>query len=612
LGVLDFPLDTVPQYDYGSGGARRSDAFCAYGAAPGDVTDVVERTKLMANLSKLPTGIQTFDEIRTEGYLYVDKTKYLVDLIDEGKAYVLSRPRGFGKSVTISTFDALFSGKRELFKGLHAEEFFDRPRYKVHPVVRLDMGSVIADAGPDVRRASLLRHVQESADRLGIDIGAMYAADALSEVIRRAAEKYKSRVVVLVDDFDKPILDIIHDPKEAEARRRDLNNFYVRIKAADEHVHFVFFTGTSRLANTGAFSGFNNLTDISTYERYAAMLGFTEEELLSNFDAHISATEQSLGKARDGLVEAMRDYYGGFAFNGTTMLYNPFSTLCFVSDPTFANHGFESGAHSLVARYMRDRKLTVEEFRGMEVSRHFAWHPGAIEECLPVGFLYQLGYLTLRPGRIDDHSLDYPNHEVHSGMSGLLIRNFLSEKQVVDAGVRIKSLLHECDVDGVVSEFNQLFAAIPYEDYDASAKGVVRRGRLKMEPREWLYRSMLYSFLLSIGLDVQAETHTRQGRSDMTIKFGNRVWVIEIEVAAAGEDVAKEADKALQALRDELDLKFEIIQYSEHSMEYSSRSRAITYVEINDGGGRKLFGAGISSSISKSSLRAVISAVNRL
>ena len=504
----------------------------------------------MTNLPKLPTGIQTFEEIRTDGYLYVDKTNYLVDLIDRGKVYFLSRPRRFGKSVTISTLDALFSGRRELFTGLHAEEFFDRPGYKVHPVVRLDMSDVATDEGVKALRASLLGQVQENAARLGVDVGTRASGDALSKLIKLAAQTHGSKVVVLVDEYDKPILDNMHDPKKAGRFRDVLRNFYVRIKACDAYVHFVFLTGISKFAKMGVFSALNNLVDISMDERYAAMLGYTEEELLSYFDGHIGATADRLGKSRESLVAEIRDYYDGFSFDGTTMLYNPFSTLRFFTHTAFRNYWFESGTPSFIARYMRDRKLTVEEFRGMEVSLDFASFPGEIESSTAASFLYQSGYLSLRPARYYDYSLDYPNHEVLTAMSGLLTKNLLGEKAAIGSGVFMRKYLLKGDVDGVVRQFNQLLAAIPYDDYDAAAKVAAQLEDLPMGPREWLYRSTLYSFLLGIGLDVDAEKHTSKGRSDMVVTFENRVWVIEIKVATAGEDVAKEADKAFQQIID--------------------------------------------------------------
>ena len=197
---------------------------------------------------------------------------------------------------------------------------------------------------------------------------------------------------------------------------------------------------------------------------------------------------------------------------------------------------------------MKDRKLTVEQFRGFEVSRDFASYPGEIENSTAAGFLYQSGYLSLRPGLIDDYSLDYPNREVHSAMSALLTQNLLGAESSIGSGPLMKKFLMELDAEGVVEEFNQLLAAIPYDDYAAAASGAVRRGGLRMGPGEWLYRSTLLSFLYGIGLDVEAEPHTSKGRADMLVKFRGRVWVMELKVAKKGEDAGKLADAALSQI----------------------------------------------------------------
>ena len=227
------------------------------------------------------------------------------------------------------------------------------------------------------------------------------------------------------------------------------------------------------------------------------------------------------------------------------MLYNPFSTLNFFENPTFGNYWFETGTPSFVARYMKGRNLTVEQFRGFEVSRDFASHPGEIESSTAASFLYQSGYLSLRPGLIDDYSLDYPNREVHSAMSDLLTKNLLGPEPAFSSGTLMKKFLMELDADGVVEEFNQLLAAIPYDDYSAAARVTIRREGLKIGANEWLYRSTLFSFLYGMRLDVEAETHTSKGRADMTVKFKGRVWVMELKVAKKGEDAGELADAAL-------------------------------------------------------------------
>ncbi|GHT00550.1 ATPase AAA [Synergistales bacterium] len=381
----------------------------------------------MDRLQKLPIGIQTFDKLREEGYLYVDKTKYLIDLIDRGKAYFLSRPRRFGKSLTVSTLEAIFSGKRELFKGLAAEEFFERPDYRTHPVLRIDLSQVLTGNGVDGVRESMTKITKERAEECGIDIrDATESSEALRLFIRRLYAE-RGSMAVLIDEYDKPILDFFHEPEKALEVRSILRDFYIQIKAEDASIRFVLLTGISKFSKMGVFSAMNNLRDISMTDDYATMLGYTEEELLANFGEHIDAVALDMKISREELISKIRDYYDGFSFNGEYRLYNPFSTLCFLSDRKFGNYWFNSGTPSFIARYMRDRKLTVEQFRGYEVSRDFAFAPGEIETSTAASFLYQSGYLSLRPGVLDDFSLDYPNHEVLTAMSSLLIGNIFGD-----------------------------------------------------------------------------------------------------------------------------------------------------------------------------------------
>jgi hypothetical protein len=501
----------------------------------------------MDKLLKLPIGIQTFEKLRKEGYLYVDKTRYLVDLIDNGSVYFLSRPRRFGKSLTVSTFDAIFSGKKELFKGLYAEEFFDRPDYKTHPVIRLDMSDLTTNMGADVLRASILGQVKENARRLGVTIEAAMPGDAFSNLMSRGAEKYGIDIALLIDEYDKPILDCLHDTGKAESAREVLKDFYTRIKAADRYLSFIFITGISKFSRMGVFSALNSLLDISMVKKYAAMLGYTEDELLFYFSGHLDSAAAERGEDREKLLAEIRDYYDGFSFDGETRLYNPFSTLSFFKEPRFYNYWFESGTPEFIARYMKDKKLTVEQFRGIEVPRDFASSPGDIENATAASFLYQSGYLSLRPGRTLDYSLDYPNREVLCAMSSLLTANiFGSVTEANDSHVYLKQSLLEADASGVVAEFNRLLASIPYDDYAAAARKAV--GRSGMDAGEWLYRSTLLSYLYGMGFDVGAEPHGSKGRADMVVCLRDRsplVWVMELKIARGPEATKKAADAAV-------------------------------------------------------------------
>ena len=258
---------------------------------------------------KLPIGIQTFEELRKDGYVYVDKTKYLVNMIDTGKIYFLARPRRFGKSITVSTFDAIFSDKKELFKGLFAEEFMNRPDYKTSPVIWLDMSKVTTDCGMATLRKSIKQIVIELAEKLKVELPKdLPAGDLLRSLIIRTANKYDRKVVILLDEYDKPYTDFVNDPVMAEKVRGMLRNFYVQLKANDEYIRFTFITGISKFAKFGVFSTLNTPLDISLMPEYAEICGYTEAEIVQYFPDYLEETSAYMQITTEELINRMRAY----------------------------------------------------------------------------------------------------------------------------------------------------------------------------------------------------------------------------------------------------------------------------------------------------------------
>ncbi|MCL1875939.1 MAG: ATP-binding protein [Synergistaceae bacterium] len=494
--------------------------------------------------AKLPIGIQTFDIIRSEGYLYVDKTKYLIDLIDSGRVYFLSRPRRFGKSLTISTFDAIFSGKRELFEGLYASEFFERPEYKTHPVVRLDMSNLTTDMGSDNLRSSILNQVMENADRLHVNIETTLPGDALSNLLSRAAQKYNATTAVLIDEYDKPILDSIHDIEKAEAVRDILRNFYARIKAADRHLCFVFITGISKFSKVGVFSAMNNLTDISMNDKYAAMLGYTESELLSCFDAHIGDTAADMSKSKECLCAEIREHYDGFSFDGKTRLYNPFSVLNFFNDPTFNNYWFASGTPSVLVEYAKRHDLETENFRGLEVSKDFT-SVAEIERASPESFLFQSGYLTVRERKGRNLILDYPNNEVLSSVADLFLYGKYKIAGISATQNNLERALGNGQPEELIKIYNSLLANLPYDIYEREERkyNAMKEKKDDYAPppyAESFYHALLFTLLWSSRVNTTAENHSYWGRSDIEAEKNGHRYVVELKVAD-GKDAAKSA-----------------------------------------------------------------------
>ncbi|MDR1621934.1 MAG: ATP-binding protein [Synergistaceae bacterium] len=511
------------------------------------------QTQTQTKLPKLPIGIQTFDAIRTEGYLYVDKTRYLIDLIDSGKVYFLSRPRRFGKSLTISTFDALFSGKREFFKGLYAEEFFSRPDYKVHPVVKLDMSQVITDTIKAIRDSMTLL-VKRNAERLAVsvsDLALKNPSTALGEMLESVSRKHGAPVAVLVDEYDKPVLDFVTQSEKAGEVRSILRNFYTQIKAEDASTRFVFVTGISKFSKMGIFSAMNNLEDISMDVAHSTMLGYTEEELLACFKEHIDSMSMERECGADELVAQIRDYYDGFSFDGQHRVYNPFSTLNFFKKREFRNYWFESATPSFLAQYVKQHDLEVESFRGRQVAEDFT-SVTEIENASPESFLFQSGYLTARGRRGGNFVLDYPNMEVLSAVAKLFL---YGKFEFTEAGVSANNLeraLEEGRVEELIEIYNSLLASLPYDIYEREERQYAEEWSVKNHApyrAESFYHALLFALLWSSRIRTNAESHSHWGRSDIEAEKNGYRYVIEMKVANGPKATAKAADDAMKQIR---------------------------------------------------------------
>ena len=504
-------------------------------------------------LLKLPIGIQTFEKLRTEGYIYVDKTKYLIDLIDGGSVYFLSRPRRFGKSITISTFDSLFSGKKELFKGLYAEEFFERPEYRTYPVIHLDMSKAVTDQGVAELRKSMLIQVLDSAKLHGVTISELAQSSpgtAFGELLKSVGEK-AGPAVVLVDEYDKPILDVLKNHEMAEVYRDSLRNFYTQIKAEDARIKFVFVTGITKFTRTGVFSAMNNLNDISMDDKYATMLGYTDEELISNFSGHIDRAAEKLGLAREVLLAQVKDYYDGFSFDGANRLYNPFSTLLFFDKSTFDNFWFESGSPSFLIEYVKNHDIEAEDFRGKVESKDFT-SVTEIELAKPSSFLFQSGYLTVREKDGARLTLDYPNKEVLSSMANLFMYSKFGN---MDSGILrldLERALSRGDAEALVVFYKRTLAAIPYDIHSKEEKKYEldrAKGELSMSNlAESFYHAVLFTMLWSSGVTTLAENHSYRGRSDIEVLHRGHVYVVELKVVDGADASARAADDAMEQI----------------------------------------------------------------
>jgi hypothetical protein len=328
----------------------------------------------------------------------------------------------------------------------------------------------------------------------------------------------------------------------------------VQIKSNDEYIRFAFITGISKFAKFGIFSTLNNTRDISLSPKYANICGYTEEEIIRYFPEYLEDTANCMQITTDELIGKMRFHYNGFTFDSDakTRLYNPFSTLSFFDEMIFLNYWIDTGRSKVIGDYFKNRNLTVEQFRNFPISRDFAKSPGDVDSTPPEGFLYQSGYLTLRPGVTDDLSLDYPNTEVLNSMSSLVAQNILQDKDDDYTYCRSDLLkgLMSVDYNKIVAVFNRLLASIPYDDFSNAAKQNVNISGYTFPAQEWLYRSTILAFLRGCGVVVVAEMHTNLGRADLVVTHKGKTWVIEIKVAYEGESPTQKAEEALRQIVD--------------------------------------------------------------
>ncbi|BBE31813.1 ATPase AAA [Tepiditoga spiralis] len=477
-------------------------------------------------MKKLPIGVQDYKKIKEGNYTYIDKTKYILDLISSEAPIFLSRPRRFGKSLTISTLYYLFKGEKDLFKETY---IYDKWEFKEYPVIRINLLDVATD-NVERMKESLTKIIKLEGKRNGIEITETDYKFAFNELIIKLSKK--ERVVILVDEYEKPILDNINNKEKAEKYREILRDFYVSIKSKDEYIKFVFMTGITKFTKTGVFSALNNLNDISLDKAYAQMLGYTQEELESNFKEHIKETALEMKMEEKELLKNLKMYYNGFSFDGKNSVYNPFSILQFFKKREFENYWFESGSPSFLYEYIKGKKIRYEDLVKYPVSK-LDFSTREIEEANASIFFTQAGYLTFKGkeqyGMEYEYLLDYPNIEVKNSFSKMILEaNYELERgKIKEINKTIWKAIKEKDIEEIIKEIKRIISAIPYNLH---------------KKEESYYHSLIYTIIASAGLNVTAEELTNLGRSDIVIEE-DTIYIMEIKID-------KSAEKALNQIKE--------------------------------------------------------------
>ena len=467
---------------------------------------------------KLPIGIQTFRNLRNEGCHYVDKTGYLRDLVESGSRYFLSRPRRFGKSLLVSTLKSLFACERDLFEGLAIEPHWNWS--EPHPVVHLSFGGGSFD-DPGELRDSAMDQLESHARRSGLVLRSQRGSGRLAELLEALHERTGRRVVVLVDEYDKPILDVLDDPRTARTNRNYLRGLYAVVKDCDEHVRFCFLTGVSKFSKVSLFSGLNNLKDITLAPRYSSMCGYTEGDLDTVFAAELEGLDR----------ERLREWYNGYSWGGDERVYNPFDVLLLLDERQFKNWWCETGNSTFLVNLLLEKGIPWYGLDGMVGSEELLsqFDVGAIA---PEALLFQAGYLTvLERLEIADsprYRLGYPNREVRQSLNRDLLSGVLGagkQGEQDSQAARLREVLATGDLAGLEAELRSFLAGVPHQWHSKNPMGSY----------EGWYASLLQAYFVASEADVRAEESGSQGRADLIVRGFGRVYVFEFKMRERSE-----------------------------------------------------------------------------
>ncbi len=494
---------------------------------------------------KLPIGIQTFREIREDHCYYVDKTAYIARLVAEGKHYFLSRPRRFGKSLFLDTLKELFEGNEPLFAGLAIHDRWD---WSVrHPVLRLDFSRGNFKE-PGQLQEDVLAQLDAVAKREGIGLSYAGAPVRFSQLIAALHQRSGQRVAVLIDEYDKPILDALEVPEIARANRDFLRGLYSTIKFSDAHLKFTFLAGVSKFSKVSLFSGLNNLKDITLDPRYSALCGYTEADLDEVFAPELPGLDR----------EEIRTWYNGYNWLGDKQVYNPFDVLLLCDRRQYGAYWFETGTPTFLLEALLAHGVSALSLDDM-LSSDELLSAFDVDHMAPEALLFQTGYLTIRRreprgGRMY-YRLGYPNREVQQSLNESLLNHLTGNPaHQAEHSARLYDLLLVNDFEGLEALLKSFFASIPYQWHTNN----------EIANYEGYYASVFYSYFASLGLAITVEDSNQAGRLDMAVEFNGNVYLFEFKVV--------ERASAGAALRQ--------LQARDYAAKYRGRGEAIYLIGV--------------------------------
>ena len=503
-------------------------------------------------LKYYPIGIQTFSEIITKNYLYIDKTEYVYNMTHFGKKYIfLGRPRRFGKSLLVSTLLSYFEGKRELFKGLAIEQL--EQEWTEYPVLHFSMAG-----GKHLEKEQLERYLlyilEKNERKFGVKNDSPDPNVRLLNLIETVHEQTGKQVVVLIDEYDAPLLDVAHDKTNLEVLRNIMRNFYSPLKDSDPYLRFVFLTGITKFSQLSIFSELNNITNISMYHEYAGICGITKEELLSQMSDDIDELAKEQEMTREEAISKLKENYDGYHFSAKSPdVFNPFSLLNCFSTKNFGAYWFTSSTPTYLINMMRKFKV-VPASLGKMYAKDSAFDAPTEDMTAITPLLYQSGYLTIKGyDKFSQlYTLDLPNKEIKVGLFESLLPNYLEGMFAQNGDVAIAQmsvLIRQDDMDGALQLLQTFLGTVPY---------------CNVTNYEGHYQQMLFIiFSLLTGYVVDVEVHTPNGRIDIVMLTHTRLYLIELKLN-------KNAQTALQQ-----------INLKNYAQRFALSGKPVTKVGIN-------------------------------
>lgn len=513
----------------------------------------------MAQARKYPIGIQTFSEIRERNYLYIDKTQYLVDFIDKGYKYVfLSRPRRFGKSLFASMIHAYYEGRKDLFEGLAMGEY--EKDWVKHPVLHFDM-SAAKHMDKDMLERYLADMLTDQEAVFGYKSEKQDPNIRLKDLVVTANRLTGRKVALIIDEYDAPLLDVVHEEQNLVALRRAMQNFYSPIKSLDPYLEFVFLTGITKFAQLSIFSELNNLFNISMYDKYSAICGISSEELHTQMLPDVERLAEHLHLSVDETFERLKRKYDGYHFSKNSEdVYNPFSLIKALASGDIGDYWFDSGTPTYIIKLLQKYNVGLRDLTGQDAGvSDFDVSPENMTTALPL--LYQSGYLTIKhyEPMIDLYTLGYPNEEVRTGMVRSLAANYLTPAEGTNSSFVIKFVkaVIADDMEQALTLLRAYLAGVSYRLSNKTERDV---------------QTIFYLVFSLIGSFIKVEEESAHGRADVVITLPSVVYVMELKFDGS-------ADAALR----QIDEKGYLIPYTADGkrlvkvgVNYSSEERTIT------------------------------------